>query len=79
FSGIDIRQIKTMFKISLEMCEESGLQYFVNLNKDIYDEITSSKKDDILSDKDKDELKKGTVLRLFDDKPENTLFGEYFG
>lgn len=79
FSGVDIRQIKTMFKIALEMCEENGLQYFVNLNKDIYDEITSSSKDDVLSEKDKVKLRNGTVLMLFDDKPENTLFGEYFG
>ena len=34
FSGVDPRQVATMFKVVLEMVEQHDLQYFVNINKD---------------------------------------------
>ncbi|CAE6883405.1 DUF2326 domain-containing protein [Vibrio parahaemolyticus] len=80
FGGVDLRQTKMMFKIALEMCEKHGLQYFVNINKDVYEKlISTAQEDDVLTIEDKQALLDGTVLELFDDKPEHTLFGEYFG
>ncbi|MEZ8311273.1 DUF2326 domain-containing protein [Vibrio splendidus] len=79
FNGVDLRQIKMMFKITLEMCEQHNLQYFVNINKDVYEQLIDTEDDDVLDLKDKRSLVEGTVLELFDDKPEHTLFGQYFG
>ncbi|EGR2756352.1 DUF2326 domain-containing protein [Vibrio parahaemolyticus] len=80
FGGVDLRQTKMMFKIALEMCKNNNLQYFVNLNKDVYEQLISTEaEDDVLTKEDKETIIHGTVLELFDDKPENTLFGQYFG
>jgi uncharacterized protein YydD (DUF2326 family) len=80
FGGVDLRQSKMMFKIALEMCKNKDLQYFVNLNKDLYERLISTEtEDDVLTTQEKEAIIHGTVLELFDDKPENTLFGQYFG
>lgn len=79
FGGVDMRQTRMMFKIALEMCETLGLQYFVNLNKDIYEKLISNENDGVLSKEEKQDIKNGTILELFDDTPANTLFGKYFG
>lgn len=80
FSGVDHRQTRTMFKIALEMCNENDLQYFVNINKNTYEEVLlSSQNDNVLTYGEREEIVKSTVLELFDDAPENTLFGKYFG
>lgn len=79
FGGVDQRQTRTMFKVAIDRCKNNGLQYFVNINKNIYEDLVSGDgEDDILSLEDKSLLKEGTVLTLFDSKAENTLFGQYF-
>ncbi|EEB43921.1 Uncharacterized protein conserved in bacteria (DUF2326) [Providencia alcalifaciens] len=78
FSGIDQRQTRTMFKIILDKCNNSGLQYFVNINKNIYDDLVLPFSDDILTDEERQQIIDGTVLKLFDDNKDSTLFGEYF-
>ncbi|ROR52276.1 UNVERIFIED_ORG: uncharacterized protein YydD (DUF2326 family) [Providencia alcalifaciens] len=78
FSGIDQRQTRTMFKIILDKCNNSGLQYFVNINKNIYDDLVVPFPDDILTNEERQQIIDGTVLQLFDDNKDSTLFGEYF-
>jgi uncharacterized protein YydD (DUF2326 family) len=39
FSGVDPRQVATMFKVVLEMVKQHDLQYFVNINKNTYDAL----------------------------------------
>ena len=55
----------------------------INMNKDTYDQIINDigLDDDnlILNDQDKNEIRQGTVLKLFDDHPDKTLFGQSFG
>lgn len=103
FSGVDPRQVATMFKVVLEMVKDYDLQYFVNINKNTYDALLNedTSKDihealagvdtsnfehniismfqPILDETDKAEIKKSTILELFDAKPENTLYGKTFG
>ncbi len=81
FSGMDHRQIKTLFKIVLETCDKEDLQYFVNINKNTYESVitASEHEEDILSEQERRTITESTVLELFDGKPENTLFGETFG
>jgi uncharacterized protein YydD (DUF2326 family) len=102
FSGVDPRQVATMFKVILEMVDQQGLQYFVNINKNIYDgllenntlkqideissgdisiakKLTAVEPQTILTEADKERIKQSTVLKLFDAKSENTLFGRTFG
>lgn len=83
FSGVDPRQKAMMFKVIIEMTEELDLQYFVNINKDTYEQILNDDGLDdenvVLSDSDKQKIKDSTVLKLFDSLPEHTLFGSTFG
>ncbi len=84
FSGMDPRQKATIFKVVLEAVNESGLQYFVNMNKDTYEQVLTNHgldEDDesILTDEEKAQIIDGTVLELYDADPKNTLFGRAFG
>jgi uncharacterized protein YydD (DUF2326 family) len=102
FSGVDPRQVAMMFKVILEMVDQQDLQYFVNINKNIYDgllendtlrqideispgdisitkKLTTMEPQTILTETDKEKIKQSTVLKLFDAKSENTLFGRTFG
>ena len=76
FSGVDPRQITTMFKIIIKNIQENDLQYFVNMNKDVYDMVINDQSK--LSEDDKKNIKQGTVLKLYDASPESTLFGYTF-
>lgn len=84
FSGMDPRQIRTMFKIVLETCKSHDLQYFVNINRNTYEDVVSDSSDiDIdenpLSSDERASIITNTILELYDGSPENTLFGEIFG
>ncbi|ANU36255.1 DUF2326 domain-containing protein [Vibrio scophthalmi] len=84
FSGVDPRQKATMFKLVLDVIKKNDLQYFVNINKDTYEQIINSEgvdSDDesVLTTDEKELIKKGTVLELFDADPAQTLFGQTFG
>ncbi len=72
-----------MFKVVLELTEKLDLQYFVNINKDTYEQILNDDGLDsdnkVLTDSDKKQIQDNTVLKLFDSKPEHTLFGKTFG
>ncbi|HHX8654349.1 TPA: DUF2326 domain-containing protein [Vibrio diabolicus] len=83
FNGMDPRQKATMFKVVLEAINKSGLQYFVNMNKDTYEQVLANdglEDDDesILTDDEKAQIIDGTVLELYDADPKNTLFGRTF-
>ncbi|HGZ6660726.1 TPA: DUF2326 domain-containing protein [Vibrio parahaemolyticus] len=83
FNGVDPRQKAMMFKVVLELTEKLDLQYFVNINKDTYEQILNDDGLDsdnkVLTDSDKKQIRDNTVLKLFDSKPEHTLFGKTFG
>lgn len=89
FSGVDPRQVETMFKVVLDMVSNNNLQYFVNMNKNTYEHLVNSRaeselnlpedKDVILTKEEKDIIKESTILELFDAEAKNTLFGRTFG
>ncbi|MGI2111871.1 DUF2326 domain-containing protein [Shewanella frigidimarina] len=84
FSGMDPRQKATMFKVVLEAVNQSGLQYFVNMNKDTYEQILGNEgldEDDecVLNNNERAQIIHGTVLELYDADPKHTLFGRTFG
>ncbi|WP_337909664.1 DUF2326 domain-containing protein [Vibrio cholerae] len=84
FSGMDPRQKATMFKVVLDAVNKSGLQYFVNMNRDTYEQVLANDgldEDDesILTDVEKAQIIDGTVLTLYDTGPKSTLFGRTFG
>ncbi|MCG3724731.1 DUF2326 domain-containing protein [Vibrio cincinnatiensis] len=84
FSGMDPRQKATMFKVIIEAVNNNGLQYFVNMNKDTYEQVLSNEgldadDESVLTDLERTQIIKGTVLELYDADPKNTLFGRTFG
>lgn len=84
FSGMDPRQKATMFKVIIEAINNNGLQYFVNMNKDTYDQVLSNEgldadDESVLTDLERNQIIKGTVLELYDADHKNTLFGRTFG
>ncbi|MBY8309281.1 DUF2326 domain-containing protein [Vibrio fluvialis] len=84
FSGMDPRQKATMFKVVLDAVNKAGLQYFVNMNKDTYEQVLANDgldddDESILTDEEKAQIIDGTILELYDSDPKNTLFGRTFG
>lgn len=84
FSGMDPRQKATIFKVIMQAIDSSGLQYFVNMNKDTYEQILSNDgldEDDesVLTNAEKSRIIDSTVLKLYDAGAKNTLFGRSFG
>lgn len=74
FSEIDPRQIYFMLKLARRICEKNNVQYIINLNYDVYDNINSVAETE--NDKEFIEyLKQGIVKRLKDDNVSNKLLG----
>ncbi|MFI3156332.1 MAG: DUF2326 domain-containing protein [Methylococcaceae bacterium] len=79
FSEMDSRQKSTILKIILELTENNNLQYFLNIGQNTLNEILDeNKKINILSQKEKWRIKDALILKLYDQNPENWLFGESF-
>ncbi len=75
FSGMDPRQKAMIFKIVIELIQKYDLQYFININENILNEILES---NILTKSEKDFINKNIILTLYDKNPESWLLGEKF-
>ena len=75
FSGMDPRQISTLFKIILEYIKKEKFQYLVNMNED---NLKSILNEEYLDKEMKEEIKKSIQLQLNDKDPKNWFFGEAF-
>jgi len=68
FSGVDPRQVATMFKVVLDMVKEYDLQYFVNINKNTYDALlkydASKEVHEVLSEVDTSNIERRTVVEF---------------
>lgn len=75
FSEMDERQGATIFKIIIELIKSNNLQYYLNIN-----EVTLNKilKENILTEEEVGYIVGSKRLELFDNSPENWLFGESF-
>lgn len=79
FSEMDPRQKSLIFKIALELTQQNDFQYFVNIGENSLNEILDdSEKYHILTDEDKENIRKSIILELYDKDPKNWLFGESF-
>ncbi len=76
FSELDPRQKAQMFKVALEYVNDAGLQYFVNVGQSSLEEVLNS---EILTEKEKLQIKDAMILDLLDEAPETWLFGSQFG
>jgi uncharacterized protein YydD (DUF2326 family) len=75
FSEMDPRQKTMIFKIILELIKDNDLQYFINIGENSLKEILNQ---DILTDQEKEQIKKNIILELYDKDPKNWLFGQEF-
>lgn len=79
FSEMDSRQKSTIIKIILELTTKNDFQYFLNIGQNTLNEIIDiGNKINILSCEEKIRIKKSVILELYDENPENWLFGEKF-
>jgi len=80
FSEMDPRQKSMIFKVALEEIHNNDLQYFLNMGESSLKEVLDeSNKIKILTDEEKNEVKKSVILELYDKEPSKWLFGESFG
>jgi uncharacterized protein YydD (DUF2326 family) len=75
FSEMDYRQKSKIFKVVLELSKDNEFQYFVNIGDSSLQEVLDK---DILTEKEKETIKKSIRIELSDKSPENWLFGESF-
>lgn len=75
FSEMDGRQKAMIFKTVIELIKKNDLQYFINIGEDSLEMVL---KQDILTDEEKDFIKKHIILELYDKEPKHRLFGEAF-
>ena len=67
FSGIDPRQQSMIFKVILEIIEKEDLQYFINIGENSLNEVLDKdKKINILTKKQKEQIEKAQILKLYD-------------
>jgi uncharacterized protein YydD (DUF2326 family) len=79
FSGMDPRQETTMFKVILELVKDDNFQYFLNIGENTLNEILDDNNQlSILTEEEKETIKKSIRLTLSDKGEENWLFGESF-
>jgi len=78
FSEMDRRQQATIFKIIIKLVKKEGLQYYLNIGDSTLSAILNDRTIDILSEEEKEFIKKRIVLELHDDKEEHWLFGKSF-
>ena len=79
FSEMDRRQKSTIFKIVLGLCKTKDFQYYININDNTLKEILDENNEiNILSEEEKETIKKSIRLTLSDENEKNWLFGESF-
>lgn len=75
FSEMDGRQKAMIFKIIIELIKENDLQYFINIGEDSLKIVLEQ---NILTEQEKEFIRKNIILELYDREPEHRLFGEAF-
>lgn len=75
FSEMDGRQKAMIFKVIIELIKENDLQYFINIGDNSLKELLEQS---ILTDEEKSFINEHIILKLYDKKSENRLFGEAF-
>lgn len=79
FSEMDPRQKTTIFKVILELVKDDNFQYFINIGENTLNEILDDKNQiNILTEEEKELIKKSIRLILSDKEEKNWLFGESF-
>jgi len=79
FSEMDPRQKTTIFKVILELVKDDNFQYFLNIGENTLNEILDdSNSINILTEVEKEAIKKSIILTLSDKEDKNWLFGESF-
>lgn len=80
FSEMDPRQKSMIFKVVLEHVHSYDLQYFVNIGQASLDEVLDKEGNiGLLSDEEKREVDNSIIMTLYDNNPQNWLFGMRFG
>ena len=79
FSEMDPRQKSKIFQVILEIIEKEDLQYFINIGGNSLNEVLDKdEKRNILTKKQKEQIEKAQILKLYDKDPKNWLFGKEF-
>ncbi|MBC8579503.1 DUF2326 domain-containing protein [Zhenhengia yiwuensis] len=74
FAETDVRQIYRMIKLAYDICSENNLQYIVNLNYDMFNQIIEIAQEE--NSYFAEHLEKRVILRLKDDSVDDKLLGE---
>ena len=69
--GMDTRQIKTMFDIANEECDQNDFQYIISLNQNVIDNL----KTEMSSEQHKKIISDNIILSLSDKSPKDKLLG----
>lgn len=79
FSEMDPRQKTTIFKVILELVKDDNFQYFLNIGENTLNEILNDNNQiNILTEEEKETIRKSIRLTLSDKEEKNWLFGESF-
>jgi uncharacterized protein YydD (DUF2326 family) len=79
FSEMDPRQKTTIFKVILELVKDENFQYFLNIGENTLNEILDDNNQiNILTEEEKETIRKSIRLTLSDKEEKNWLFGESF-
>ncbi|MCZ8229479.1 DUF2326 domain-containing protein [Flavobacterium sp.] len=79
FSEMDPRQKTTIFKVILELVKDDNFQYFLNIGENTLNEILNDNNQiNILTEVEKETIRKSIRLTLSDKEEKNWLFGESF-
>jgi uncharacterized protein YydD (DUF2326 family) len=80
FSEMDPRQKSMIFKVAMDHVQSYDLQYFVNIGQASLEEVLDEEGSiGLLSDEEKREVKHSVIMTLYDNDPQNWLFGTRFG
>lgn len=80
FSEMDPRQKSTIFKVVIELINNSELQYFINIGQASLEEVLDrSNKLNVLTNNEKQQIEESIRLKLFDKDPDSWLLGYNFG
>jgi len=74
FTETDPRQVYNMLKLAKNICEKEGVQYIINLNYDMYENVIGIANEDGEMDFSS-YLNANVVAELCDDSPKNKLLG----
>lgn len=77
FTETDPRQVYNMIKLAVNICKEKGVQYILNINYDMFENVIEIARYEDDTDFEQ-HLRERVVVELCDDYPENKLLGIEF-